>query len=142
RRIMSLTGAAANSFPLREMPVFSFFNRPSRYTASKFNQNNAPVPNAFPIRVAISGVMLVLPAIRSLTVYCEQPMTSANVPCVHSRASNSSLMYSPGGIGSTGMISVMLASLVVIFDSNDHDHLVRCLSLKFDYQSKLLVQPH
>ncbi|MGD0942244.1 MAG: hypothetical protein ABR905_21335, partial [Terracidiphilus sp.] len=87
------------------------------------------------------------------------PIISANSTWLQPRASISSLMNSPGGNTSAGVLSVVSTPftlampvvckqnpsspvLVVVLNADDCDHFIRSCPLEFNNQSPLLVESH
>src|SRR3546814_3717281 len=74
--------------------------------------------------MAVSGVMVRLPAMISLIRRVGRPMISASSVCDQPRASSSSLRNSPGGkISAAVFIQASLGRSVVIADGHDDNEL-------------------
>src|SRR3546814_20676474 len=93
--------------------------------------------------MAVSGVMVRLPAMISLIRRVGRPMISASSVCDQPRASSSSLRNSPGGkISAAVFIQASLGRSVVIADGHDDNELAGFVLLQPQPQTPLVVESH
>src|SRR3546814_20249188 len=93
--------------------------------------------------MAVSGVMVRLPAMISLIRRVGRPMISASSVCDQTRASSSSLRNSPGGkLSAAVFIQASLGRSVVIADGHEDTELAGSVLLQPHTQPPLDVAPH